>query len=430
MMTGSETNMIIGTQWGNEGKGRIADFIANRSDVVVRFQGSSNGGRTILACGEKYRIGYLPTGIHHDGKNCLICGGVTLDIEKVSDEIAMLKEAGVLKARLTISKSCHLILDYHKKLDVLDGRIFGHDSNMTMTEQGFGHCCSDKYRRMGIRAVDLLRPDILHDKIKEVLAVKNEYFTKIYGEKPIDPDELYKKCLRLGEWLIPYIGDPEEIVASSVSKNLGILFEACDGALNDVERGSYPYVMPISSLSAAALAGTGLRLNSPMRIIGVAKAYSTRNDSGPFVTEESSAVAAFMRNRGKEFSGVSMEPRRVGWLDIPALKYAIKENGVHALALTKLDVLTGIDELKVCTAYNVGGEKKDVPDMAGRDMWNARPVYRTFEGWREDLSGCSDLRNLPIQVKEFIKFIEEEAGIPVIWVGLGADWGKALFIRR
>ena len=283
---------------------------------------------------------------------------------------------------------------------------------------------------MGIRAVDLLRPDILHDKIKEVLAVKNEYFAKIYGEKPIDPDELYKKCLRLGEWLIPYIGDPEEIVASSVSKNLGILFEACDGALNDVERGSYPYVMPISSLSAAALAGTGLRWNSPMRIIGVAKAYSTRNDSGPFVTEESSAVAAFMRNRGKEFSGVSMEPRRVGWLDIPALKYAIKENGVHALALTKLDVLTGIDELKVCTAYNVGGEKKDVPDMAGRDMWNARPVYRTFEGWREDLSGCSDLRNLPIQVKEFIKFIEEEAGIPVIWVGLGADWGKALFIRR
>ncbi len=430
MMTGSETNMIIGTQWGNEGKGRIADFIANRSDVVVRFQGSSNGGRTILACGEKYRIGYLPTGIHHDGKNCLICGGVTLDLEKVSDEIAMLKEAGVLKARLTISKSCHLILDYHKKLDVLDGRIFGHDRNMTMTEQGFGHCCSDKYRRTGIRAVDLLRPDILHDKIKEVLAVKNEYFTKIYGEKPIDPDELYKKCLRLGEWLIPYIGDPEEIVASSVSKNLGILFEACDGALNDVERGSYPYVMPISSLSAAALAGTGLRWNSPMRIIGVAKAYSTRNDSGPFVTEESSAVAAFMRNRGKEFSGVSMEPRRVGWLDMPALKYAIKENGVHALALTKLDVLTGIDELKVCTAYNVGGEKKDVPDMAGRDMWNARPVYRTFEGWREDLSGCSDLRNLPIQLKEFIKFIEEEAGIPVIWVGLGADWGKALFIRR
>ncbi|HPX03772.1 MAG TPA: adenylosuccinate synthase [Synergistaceae bacterium] len=430
MVTGSETKMVIGMQWGNEGKGRIVDFIANRSDVVVRFQGASNGGRTILACGERYRIFYLPSGIHHDGKNCLICGGVTLDLEKVSNEIAMLKEAGVLKARLTISKSCHLILDYHKKLDVLDGRIFGHDRNMTMTEQGFGHCCSDKYRRMGIRTADLLYPDILHDKIKEILAVKNEYLTKIYGERPIDPDELYNNCLRLGERLLPYIGEPEEIIANSVSKNLSILFEACDGVLNDVDRGSYPHVMPLSSLPAAALTGTGLRWNYPMRKIGVVKAYSTRNDRGPFVTEESNAVAVFIRNRGKEFSGVSREPRRVGWLDLPAIKYAIKESGVHSLALTKLDVLTGIDEIKVCSAYDVGGEVKDVPDIAGRDMCDARPVYRTFEGWKEDLSVCRDLKNLPVQVKEYIEFIEEETGIPVIWIGLGADWGKALFIRR
>ena len=430
MMTGSETNMVIGTQWGNEGKGRIIDFIANRSDVVVRFQGSSNGGRTIFACGEKYKVSYLPSGIHHDGKKCLICGGVTLDLEKVSDEISMLNDAGVLKARLTISRSCHLILDYHKKLDVLDGRIFGHDRNRTMTEQGFGHCCSDKYRRMGIRVADLLYPDMLHDKIKEIIAVKNEYFTKIYGEKPLDPDELHKKFLRLGEKLIPYIGNPEEIVEYSVSKNQGILFEACDGALNDVERGFYPYVMPISSLSASALAGTGLRWNSPMRIIGVVKAYSTRNDSGPFVTEESSAVTAFIRNMGKEFSGVSMEPRRVGWLDMPALKYAIKENGVHALAITKMDVLTGIDEIKVCTSYDVGGEKKEILDVTDKDMWNAVPVYRKFDGWREDLSLCSDLKSLPIQALDYIKFIEEETGIPVMWVGVGADWGKALFIRR
>ena len=430
MMTGSETNMVIGTQWGNEGKGRIVDFIANRSDVVVRFQGCSNGGRTIFACGEKYRVSHLPSGIHHDGKNCLICGGVTLDLEKVSDEIAMLKEAGVLKARLTISKSCHLILDYHKKLDVLDGRMLGHYRNRTMVEQGFGHSCSDKYRRIGIRVADLLHPDILHDKIKENLNVKNEYFTKIYGEKAMDPDELFAKCLSMGERLIPYIGNPEEIVENAVSKNLGILFEACDGALNDVERGLYPYVMPISSLSAAALAGTGLRWNSPMRIIGVAKAYSTRNDSGPFVTEESSAVTAFIRNRGKEFTGVNMEPRRVGWLDLPALKFAVKDNGVHSLALTKLDVLTGIDELKVCTAYIVDGEEKKFLDLTSRDTWKAIPVYRTFEGWKEDLSSYNDFKTLPIQAQEYIKFIEEEAGVPIIWVGVGSDWGKALFIRR
>ena len=429
-MTGSETNMVIGIQWGNEGKSRILDFIANRSDVAVRFQGCSNGGRTIFACGEKYRVSYLPNGIHHDGKKCLICSGVTLDLEKVSDEIAMLKDAGVLKAQLTISKSCHLILDYHKKLDVLDGRKLGHDRNRTMVEQGLGHCCSDKFRRLGIRTADLLCPDILHDKISQNLSIKNDYFIKIYGEKTLDPDELFKRCLQLGEKLIPYLGNPEEIIERSVLRNLGILFEACDGTLNDVERGQYPYVMPLSSLSAAALSGTGLRWNSPMRIIGVAKAYSTRNDSGPFVTEELSAVTAFIRNRGKEFSGINTEPRRVGWLDLPALKYAIKENGIHALALTKLDVLTGVDELKICTAYNIQGEEKKILDVTDSHLEKAIPLYKTFEGWREDLSACSDFKNLPIQTQEYIKFIEEEAGVPVIWVGTGAEWGKALFIKR
>ena len=167
-----------------------------------------------------------------------------------------------------------------------------------------------------------------------------------------------------------------------------------------------------------------------MRIIGVAKAYSTRNDDGPFVTEETSAVTAFIRNRGKEFAGVTMEPRRVGWLDLPALRYALKENGVHALALTKLDILTGVDELKICTAYDVDGEEKKILDITNSDSWKARPVYKTFEGWREELSFCNDFKTLPIQAQEFIKFIEEEAGVPVIWVGVGADWGKALFIRR
>ena len=313
---------------------------------------------------------------------------------------------------------------------MLDGRILGHDRNRTMVEQGFGHCCSDKFRRLGIRTADLLCPDVLHDKIRQNLSIKNDYFTKIYGEKPLDPDELYKRCLRLGEKLIPYLGNPEEIVERSVSKNLGILFEACDGTLNDVERGQYPYVMPLSSLSAAALSGTGLRWNSPMQIIGVAKVYSTRNDSGPFVTEESSAVTAFIRNRGKEFSGINMEPRRVGWLDLPALKYAIKENGIHALALTKLDVLAGIDELKICTAYNIEGEEKKILDVTDPHLEKAIPLYKTFEGWREDLSASSDFKNLPIQTQEYIKFIEEEAGVPVIWVGTGAEWGKALFIKR
>lgn len=429
-MIGPENNMVVGLQWGNEGKGRIIDFFANRSDVVVRFQGCSNGGRTVLACGEKFRINYMPSGIHHDGKNCLICGGVTLDLEKISEEITMLKEAGVLKARLTISGSCHMILDYHKKLDVLDGRILGHYKNRTMTEQGFGHCCSDKFRRLGIRTADLLYPEILREKIKENLSIKNQYFTKIYKEKPIDPEELFKKCVRLGEKLTPYIGDTVEIMANAAARNQGILFEACDGTLNDIERGQYPYVMPLSSLSAAALTGTGLRWNSPMRVIGAAKAYSTRNDDGPFVTEETGAVAAFIRNRGREFMELPGEQRRVGWLDLPALRYAVRENGVHALALTKLDVLTGIDEIKVCTGYTVGGESKKMLDVTNHGIGESVAEYRIFDGWREDLSMCGNFKDLPDNAREYVQFIEDEIGVPIIWLGVGAEWGKTIFVRR
>lgn len=428
-MNCSENNMVIGLQWGNEGKGRVIDFLSNRSDVVVRFQGCSNGGRTVVVCGESFRINCLPSGIQHEHKKCVICGGVTLDLEKISDEIAMVKEAGILKAQLTISPSCHLILDYHKKLDVLDGRIFGHDYNRTMNEPGYGHCCADKYRRTGIRVIDLLSPNVLLEKIEQNLLIKNECFSKIYGEKPISPRELYEKCILLGEIITPYIGDTAEIIENAVSRNIGILFESCDGTLNDVDRGTYPFVMPISSISAAALCGTGMRWNSPMRIIGVTKPYCTRSDRGPFITEEFSSVTPFLRNRGKEFSDTSGEPRRIGWLDMPALKYSLRENGAHVLAINKLDVLTGVDEIKVCTSYLVNCKERKKLDLTPEEMEKAKPIYKIFEGWKEELSGCNEPNALPQQARAYIDFIEEETGIPVVWIGVGAEWGNALFRR-
>lgn len=426
-MTGAENNIVLGLQWGNEGKERIIDFLANRSDVTVRFQGCSNGGRTVNAGGERYRLRYLPSGIHHDGKKCLISSGVSIDLEKFSRELALVKEAGILKAQLMISPSCSLILDYHKTLDVLDGRVFGHGGSGTMDELGLGHACADKYRMLGIMTGDLRSPPVLKKKIQRNVTVKNEYLTKIYGEKPLNADAIFEKCMAEGEAILPYIGDVTSIVEKAVSKNMGILFEGCDGTLNDIDRGMYPCVMPKTAITAAALAGTGLKWNSPMRVIGVAKAYCTRTDDGPFVTEELGAVASFIRNRGKEFSEITREPRRTGWLDLPALKYAVRENGVHELAVTKLDVLTGIDELKICVAYMVDGVERTSFDLTADEMSRATPVYKIIEGWNGDLPPCGDFNTMPYQAQTYIKYIEEATGVPVIWVGIGAEWGSALF---
>ena len=429
-MTGSENNIVIGMQWGNEGKGRMLDFLAGRSGVIIRFQGCSNGGRSITAGGERFRVNYLPSGINNDGKKCLICCNVVLDLEKISAEISLLKEAGVLKAELVISPECHLILDYHKKLDVLEGRILGHGNNRTMQELGLGPCCADKFRRLGIRAGDLFSPDVLRKKIEHNLTIKNEYFSKIYGEKELEPSVLLGKCLENGEKLKPYIGDPTAIVETAFAKNLGILFEGSDGTMNDIDRGIYPYIMPASTISASAFIGTGIRNSAPMHVIGVAKSYCTRTDSGPFITEETGSVAPFIRNRGGEFAGITGEPRRIGWLDLPALKYALRENGVHTLSMTKLDVLTGIDELKICTSYIVDGKERKCFDLSIDEMYRAEPVYRSMPGWKVDLVGCSELKALPQQARAYIKFIEDYTGIPVIWIGVGAQWGNALLRRN
>ena len=430
-MTGSdENNIVVGLQWGNEGKERIIDFLAKHSDVIVRFQGCSNSGHTLSAnSGGGLKINYLPTGIQYSGKKCLICAGVTLDLENAAQEIAVLKERARLKAQLIISPQCHLILDYHKKLDVLDGRILGHGQNRTLHELGFGHCCSDKYRRFGIRVADLLHPDTLLEKLEQNLTIKNEYFTKIYGEKPIDVGDIFDKCLKLGDILIPYVGDPSVVIEKASADSMRILFEGCDGTLNDIDFGVYPYVMPMSALSSCAFAGTGIRHNMPVRIIGVAKSYCTRTDNGPFITEEFGVIAPFLRSRGNEFTEITGEQRRIGWLDIPALKYALKKNGTNILAVTKLDVLTGIDELKICTAYIVDGKERKDFDLTPAEMQRAVPVYEVIEGWKEELSVCSDFNNLPMQAKAYIKFVEEATGTSVIWVGVGSEWGNALFRR-
>lgn len=427
-MRGSENNIVVGLQWGNEGKGRIIDFLANRAGVVARFQGCSNGGRSVTAGGEKYRVCYLPCGIHHDGKKCLICSGVAIDLEKTAGEISMLKEAGVFKARLTISSSCALILSHHKKIDLLERSRYAPSYGFAHCEPGLAAAAAERHKYCGITAGDLLTPDRLREKLELSLSLNNELLVDVYGEKPLDAEAEFDKCMKSGEQLLPYIGEPISVVREAVRKNAGVLFEGCGGALNDANRGFYPCLSPLCTLSSAAAVGTGLTLSSAPRVIGVAKAYSTRMDDGPFVTSMDGAVAAFLRSRGGEFSDVTGESRRIGWLDLPALRYAAHENGAHLLALTKLDVLTGVDEIKVCTAYQVDGKThEDVTDLTAQELMRAEPVYKTLPGWHADLPACTDFLSLPRETQDYIKLVEDATETTVIWVGIGGEWGNALF---
>lgn len=426
-MTGSENNIVVGLQYGSEGKGRILDFLANRAGAVARFQGCSNGGRMVSAAGGRYRVCYLPCGIHHDAKKCLICCGVVLDLEKVSSEINVLKDAGVLKARLTISPSCHMILGCHKRLDMLRRRKFPNCCGPSC-EPGLAQATADKYEYCGVTVGDLLSPAVMRQKIACSLEIKNELFAGVYGEKPLDADAEYAKYMSQAEPLLPYIGDPAAVAAESVRKNNGILFEGCGGAMNDVNRGFYPCVTPAVTISAAAAVGTGLSFSSAPRVIGVAKAYCTRTDEAPFVTKISGTVEAFLRTRGGEFGEASGSCRKIGWLDLPALRYAARENGAHLLALTKLDVLTGVDELKVCTAYTIGGKKiSSIAGLTLAELAQAQPVYRAMPGWRDDLPACTDFLSLPRETQDYIKLVEDVTETSVVWVGVGGEWGNALF---
>ena len=423
-MLSSENNVVIGLQWGFEGKKRITDFFANRSETIVRFNGSSSGGHAIYAGGEEFVLNYLPCGIHHDGKFCAVASGVVLDLERLSNEIYRLKEAGVLKARLVISGRCPLILDYHKKMDVLENRFCGRQASLIMRDTGYSQAVSDVERGFGIKAADLLDIGRLKTKLDTVIKIKNAELSAIFNEKPIDTEELLAKMIMEAKMILPYIGEVEDDIRKSIEENSGVLFEGCDGSMCDVVSGR-----DTGAHTAAALfVSTGIRHNCSLRVIGAAKAYSVRGGaSGTFITEEKSAVGAFLRARGSEYDEITNEPRRTGWLDLPALAYSAKKNCADMLALTKLDVLTGIDVIKVCTSYILDGREITRGCLTDEEASRAQPVYAELEGWKEDIQSCPGLGKLPRQAQDYIRLVEEYTGLRVIWAGLGREWGNALY---
>ncbi|MEA3284070.1 MAG: adenylosuccinate synthase [Synergistota bacterium] len=412
---------IIGAQWGDEGKGRVVDSLGDRVDVFARYQGGANAGHTVIVEGKKHVFHLLPSGMLYSGKTCVIGNGVVLDPEQLLNELSELQGKGEDRSRLVISGSAHVVMPYHKKLDQAQEASRDQGSKIGTTGRGIGPCYVDKYNRCGIRVEDLLDPEALREKLESNLDEKNLLFTKIYDEAPLSFDEIYRQALSWGKSLEPYVDDASLVINDALNKGQTVLLEGAQGTLLDVDHGTYPMVTSSSPTSAGGCVGLGVAPQYVEKVYGVVKAYLTRVGEGPFPSEDKGDTGQYLRDKGGEYGATTGRPRKCGWLDMVALRYAVRINGMTHITLTKLDVLTGLREVKVCVAYRSNGE--DRTEFSGniRYLNGVEPVYRSFPGWDEDISSVRDFDDLPEAARTYVRYIEEETGVPVSIIGVGPE---------
>lgn len=413
------TDVIVGVQWGDEGKGRVVDALAGKSGVVVRYQGGANAGHTVVVGDEKFVFHLLPSGILYPDKLCVIGNGVVIDPETLFEELDDLKKRGKDLARLVVSHGAHIVMPYHKQLDKLAESARSEGSKIGTTGRGIGPCYSDKFERIGIRAEDLVNPVILKDKLIMNIEKKNEILTKIYGADPLNSASIYETAMNWGKRMEPLLGDAFLEIHNALQAGSNVLFEGAQGTLLDVDHGTYPFVTSSSPCSGGACTGAGIGPGRIDRVIGVTKAYCTRVGEGPFPTEDKGALGELLRTKGGEFGATTGRPRRCGWNDLVAVDYAVKINGIDGLALTKLDVLSGFEKIFVCTAYDIDGSvRKNFPSSCA-ELAKAKPIFEELPGWKEDISRCRTFEDLPAAAKDYVRFIEEKVSVPVILIGVG-----------
>ncbi len=412
---------VLGVQWGDEGKGKIVDFLAKDADWVVRFQGGTNAGHTVLVKGKKHILHLIPSGIIHGGKKCIIGNGVVVDPPELLKEMDTLRKEGIeVEGRLFVSERAHVIMPYHKKLDALSEKLKG-SKQIGTTLRGIGPAYSDKMARGGIRMQDLLRPQRLREKLEEALKVKNLLIGEFFGEEGYDLEGLYQEVLSWSKGLKVYICNTHSLIRRLVDSGASILFEGAQGAMLDIDHGTYPYVTSSSTTVGGVFTGAGVPPSTVDRIIGISKAYTTRVGGGPFPTELDGEEGQMLRERGGEYGATTGRPRRCGWLDLVALRYAAWIDGLTEVAITKLDVLDAMDRIKVCVAYDIEGERTQ--EMPGDlELFSkAKPVYETFPGWRGKVRGVTGWQDLPSQAKEYLEYLEEFLGVPIGMVSTGPD---------
>lgn len=420
--------VLLGSQWGDEGKGKATDLLGDRVDYVVRYQGGNNAGHTVVIGDQKFALHLLPSGILTPEVIPVIANGVVIDPAVLLAEIAGLNDRGINTSKLLISANAHLITSYHVTLDKVTERFLG-KAQIGTTGRGIGPTYSDKIGRVGIRVQDLFDESILRQKVESALTSKNQVLVKVFNRREIDIDSVVTDLLQFAEILRPMVRDTSLILNNALDEGKVVLLEGGQGTLLDVDHGTYPFVTSSNPTAGGACTGSGIGPTRIDRVVGILKAYTTRVGSGPFPTELFDEDGEKLRTIGGERGVTTGRPRRCGWFDVPIARYATRINGLTDTFLTKLDVLTGWDQIPVCVAYDIDGERSEEIPMTQTEFHHAKPVYEMLPGWSEDISGAKTLADLPKNARDYVEFLEEKSGTRISAIGVGPDRNATIAIN-
>lgn len=420
--------IVIGAQWGDEGKGKVTDLLSRSADVVVRYQGGANAGHTVVVQGQTFKLHLIPSGILYPDTECIIGSGTVIDPQSLIEELDRVEALGVSTDNLLISQNAHITLPYHRLIDKAAEERRG-DYKIGTTGRGIGPTYADKSERTGIRVVDLMNSTGLREQIEWTVNYKNVILEKIYNLPPLNPEEITKEYLQYAQRLRPYVIDSSLKIYQSIQKKRNILFEGAQGTLLDLDHGTYPYVTSSNPVAGGACIGTGIGPTMIDRVIGVAKAYTTRVGEGPFPTERKDEIGKLLGDRGAEFGTTTGRRRRCGWFDGVIGRFAVRINGMDCMAITKLDVLDELPEIKVCVAYEIDGNTcYDFPSNH-RQFANCKPIYKTLPGWQQSTEHCRSLEDLPKPALAYLKFLAELMEVPIALVSLGASRDQTIIVE-
>ncbi len=421
------TTVVLGAQWGDEGKGKVTDFFASSADYVVRFQGGNNAGHTIVVGKDKIALSLTPSGVLYPDCTPVIGSGCVIDLGFLKQELEMLKEKNISTKKLVISPNAHLIMPYHKLLDELIEESLG-ENKIGTTKKGIGPCYADKIQRKGIRVQDLLDKNNFEKKVKRNVEEVNLTLTKIYNQPPLISDDIVDEFSHYQDIVSNHIADTSLLISNAIKNKKTILFEGAQGTLLDIDHGTYPFVTSSNTSSGNAAIGSGVGPKNLDRIVGVTKAYISRVGSGPFLTEQKNEIGDYLIEKGAEFGVVTGRRRRCGWLDLVSLKYSVRVNSLTELFITKLDVLSGLQELKLCTSYENKGEVLTDYPYNQNVLNTAEPVYETLDGWEDDISTIKNFEDLPKNAQTYIKAIEDFIEVPITFISVGPERTENIII--
>ena len=424
----AKTAVVLGAQWGDEGKGKIVDVLSNRFSIVARYAGGHNAGHTVIIGGKKFVLQLIPCGILRPDCRAVIGNGVVLDPMAFLKEVEKLREVGIdVAGQLFVSNRAHVILPYHRMIELAAENAPGR-MKIGTTSRGIGPAYEDKMKRSGLRVVDLLNTAILRTHIQNACHEKNTVAHALFGTDPLDANKMYEEYARVAEKIAPYIADTGVMLNDAIREGKSVMFEGAQGTLLDIDHGTYPFVTSSSATAGGASIGTGVGPTAIGTVIGVTKAYVTRVGEGPFPTEIHDASGELLRARGQEYGAVTGRPRRCGWLDMPLLRYSNQINGTEWLVVTKLDVLDGLNEIPVCTGYMVDGKLTSTIPADVRGLESIKPVYKTLKGWQQPTEGITEYDKLPATAKDYLKFLEGESGARIGMISTGPDRDQTILL--